>query len=209
MYGIRASVLFVILCIFCSSVTLANEPDPVLSEWQEHVGISPQNNCPSLSPNHRYEYEGWLRDVTGEPVVNWPATEVRLNFTDCDQNPFYPPYVYPDYPSDQDGRVVFADGLCFGGRGDCTVTVDIRIGAWYAYYTIGGCPDNGVRSPDVDGDYLIALADLHYWRQAFVNQQPLCVGDLDLDGFIALSDLALWQAHFNSQEECPLICPPQ
>jgi hypothetical protein len=55
-----------------------------------------------------------------------------------------------------------------------------------------------VRSPDANGDGLVALADMVEWQMSFVTGGPAYIGDLGpmFDDVTALSDLVTWQIHF-------------
>ena len=62
-----------------------------------------------------------------------------------------------------------------------------------------GC--GGLRSPDHNGDGLVALGDLSGWQQEFVapaGSQTFYLGDLaeEFDDLVALGDLSTFQKHF-------------
>ncbi len=182
-----SSLLSVMLLALIAGTVLASLPPPPMCEFDDCLGRSPKNS--TADPTGQYTFHGILRDQTGTPVPNFPASSVELEIrSDC-QNPVV---LNPDGPSDINGHIVWgADKLNQGG-GACQgwevvlIRINAQIFAWL----------DDVRSPDEDGDGLVALSDLQAWQVAFMTQAPIYQGDLDCDGNIALSDLSRWQKHF-------------
>jgi hypothetical protein len=183
-----SSLVSVALLALFAGVVLANQPDPGQSTWDQCIGRSPKNS--TADPSAQYVYMGVLRDNTGAPVPNYDPNLVTLSIDAPCANPVA--NLHPDGPSNPSGEVIWGVATLNQGGGACAsagvvvINVDAQV-----FETL-----DDVRSPDEDGDTLIALNDLQVWQIAFVNQTPVYQGDLDCDGFIALGDLSFWQKHF-------------
>lgn len=189
-----------------SSVSVAGNPDPAFSTWGNLVGCSPKNLTAAVAT--RYRFTGTLRDGTNQPIPNFPASQVELDFTSCSEGHVgIPVDLQPDADADSDvnGNVVWTVNLTFGGNDPCEVRVlvqNIVFKTLPAHQNgvigIGG----GVRSPDANGDGIVALGDLGEFQTEFVNNNPNnrfdYKGDLGptFDGLTALGDLGTFQAHF-------------
>ncbi len=178
-------------------VAFAGQPDPGLCYGDEHVGVSPKNN--SVPPSAQYVYAFFLLDGAGVPVAGFPASQVELDFSACNEPSTRPLNQIPaDGDSGIGGRMEWRINLGFGGADPCHVDVLVFN---QVFWTIEGTstePCGGLRSPDVNGDGLVALADLSIWQQAFVTGGPPFAGDLagNFDCLTALADLSVWQQHF-------------
>jgi hypothetical protein len=186
-----------ILLGLVSTLVFAGQPDPGQSGGEDRIGCSPKNICVTGTAQYVYEYT--LRDNNGAPVVGFPASQVELRFTAC-TNPSTRPLneIPADTDSDNSGIVRWIVNLNFGGADPCEVDVLVQN---VEFFSIAGFDTDvcgGLRSPDENGDGLVALADLSIWQQAFVNQTPAWQGDLaeTHDCSIALGDLSVWQQHF-------------
>lgn len=186
-------ILFLVVCVWLVSSLLpafvasglAKVPDPPMSIWDGCLGRSPKNDV--ADPAAQYVYHGILRDGSGTPVPGYPASQVELEIFCVN-----PVILHPDGPSNANGEVVWGAGTLTQGGGACSApqVVELRVAGMPFFHL------DDVRSPDTDGDSLVALADLIDWQMSFVNQNPIYIGDLDCDGFVSLSDLSLWQKHF-------------
>jgi hypothetical protein len=174
-------------------------PSSGQSTFGDCLGVSPKNT--TAPPGFRYRYTGTLRDANGAPVVNFPPAMVWLDFSNC-MNPSTRPSdrIEADGPSDANGNIHWEYMLTFGGADPCAVEVRVQNVVFHVIPGHQGLPapehDGGVRSPDVNGDDSVALADLRVFQQAFVQQEPGWRGDFDCDGVIALGDLSFFQRHF-------------
>jgi len=167
--------------------------------------VSPKNVC--VPAPCRCRLEGILRDSQGVPIPNFPASQVLLDFGAC-SNPSTRPMnrVPADENSDVDGRVYWEVGLNFGGADPCAVVVRVQNQVFATISGHQGLPpngiDGGVRSPDQNGDGLVALGDLSVFQQEFTNvgQRFDYRGDMTLpcDGATALADLSCFQVHFST-----------
>ena len=192
--------------IFCSMVAtagFAGQPDPGQCFGDLRCGVSPKNLC--VAPAAQYVYEYFLLDNTGAPVAGFPASQVEMRFTACSNQSTRPQNEIPfDADSDVNGRVEFRVNANWGGGDPCAVEVLVQntVFTTLEAYDPGppeGC--GGLRSPDENGDGLVALADLSIWQQAFVTGGPPYRGDLaeNFDCLAALADLSVWQQHFVCQ----------
>ncbi len=177
--------------------TFAQPPDPAFCSGPERICVSPKNlTCPVEA---RYEYAFYLRDNTGAPVAGFPANQVELRFTACNAPSTRPANeIQADGDSDLNGRVVWSAGLNWGGADPCFVDVLVQN---TLFATLLGYPTNvcgGLRSPDTNGDGLIALADLQCLQMAFVAGGPLWQGDITMpfDCLVSLADISQFQKHF-------------
>jgi len=179
--------VFVALVALSAGAALANLPDPGTTTFDDCLGRSPKN----ASASNQYTFSGILRDATSAPVDGVPADQVVLEIKAPCANPVL---LNPIGPSGPGGLVLWDAGTLNQGGGSCAGAgvVDIRVQG-LSFKTL-----DDVRSPDEDGDGLVALGDLAVYQQAFVNQTPIFEGDLDCDGNIALSDLVLFQNHFTA-----------
>ena len=114
--------------------------------------------------------------------------------------------VSADENSNINGLVYWEVGLTFGGADPCQVLVRVQGDVFATVPGHQGLPpaeiDGGVRSPDQNGDGLVALGDLSIFQQEFVNngQRLDYRGDLSrpCDGVTALADLSCFQIHFTT-----------
>jgi hypothetical protein len=168
-------------------------PPPLQATFDDCLARSPKNA--TAAPDAQYSLHGNIRDETGAPYPNFPASWIELRILAPCQNPVV---LNPDGPSNANGEVVWGPLTLTQGGGACTGggVVEIEIlgqpGGPYLWYM------DSVRSPDSDGDGLVALNDLQAWQTSFVAWQPSYIGDLDCDEVIALSDLSWWQKHFTA-----------
>ncbi len=182
--------MFVALLALTAGTALASQPDPLTSTWDACLGRSPKNSV--ADPAHQYTYSGILNDSGGSPVVGYAASMVELEILGLCPNPVV---LNPDGPSDVDGQVTWGVAKLNQGGGACLGTpdaVDIRVGS-QSFTTLAD-----VRSPDVNGDGVVGLADLSAFQQSFTNQVDPHVGDMDCNGSIDLGDLGRFQNHFAS-----------
>ena len=188
-----------------SSVSVAGNPDPAFSTWGNLTGCSPKNLTASVAS--RYRFTGTLRDGTNQPIPNFPASQVELDFTSCTEGHVgIPVDLQPDADNDSDvnGNVVWTVNLTFGGNDPCEVRVLVQNIVFKTLPAHQGLPgpsiDGGVRSPDANGDGIVALGDLGEFQGEFVNTgvRQDYKGDLGptFDGLTALGDLGTFQAHF-------------
>ena len=185
-----------------SSVSVAGNPDPAFSTWDNLVGVSPKNLTAAVAT--RYRFTGTLRDGTNQPIPNFPASQVELDFTSCSEGHVgIPVDLQPDAdgPSNLNGQVLWTVNLTFGGNDPCEVRVlvqNIVFKTLRAHPNPIGGIQGGVRSPDANGDGLVALGDLGEFQGEFVNPTSDYKGDLGptFDGITALGDLGTFQAHF-------------
>ncbi len=189
------SALGALAILSTAAIALAGQPDPGQSSGENRIGVSPKNLTAPAS--FVYTYTFTLRDNTGAPVVNFPASQVELDFDDCFEPSTRPAdEIQADGPSDLNGDVVWSTNLNFGGSDPCAVDVLVQN---LVFATIPGDSPGGVRSPDVNGDGQVSLADLSLFQGAFVSGGPPYVGDLLLDDDTpALGDLSLYQNHFTA-----------
>jgi hypothetical protein len=181
-------------------------PDSFYSNWDNTIGVSPKNHA--VSSTYRYQFTGNLRDSAGKPIANFPAAQIKLDFSSClnpstrsrDQMP-------ADADTDINGTTYWSLNLAFGGGDPCLVKVRVQNVVFKTLAAHQGLPDasldGGVRSPDENGDGLIGLADLGIFQTEFVNTGTRLDfrGDLAQangvhDGLTTLTDLAFFQAHF-------------
>jgi hypothetical protein len=188
-----------------SSVSVAGNPDPAFSTWDNLVGVSPKNLTAAVAT--RYRFTGTLRDGTNQPIPNFPASQVELDFTSCSEaHVGIPADLQPDAdgPSNLNGQVVWTVNLTFGGNDPCEVRVLVQNIVFKTLAMHQGLPgpsiDGGVRSPDATGDAIVALGDLTIFQTEFVNTGVRRDYDGDLgptfDGLTALGDLTTFQSHF-------------
>jgi len=167
--------------------------------------VSPKNVC--VPASCRCRFEGILRDGQGVPIPNFPASQVVLDFGACG-NPSTRPMdrVPADENSNVNGLVYWEVGLNFGGADPCQVVVRVQNQIFATIPGHQGLPpdqiDGGVRSPDQNGDGLVALGDLSTFQQEFVNTGTRLDyrGDISppCDGATALADLSCFQVHFTT-----------
>jgi hypothetical protein len=182
-----------------SALAVAGQPDPGNSTGDERIGVSPKNLTVPPSFQHVYTYQ--LKDNTGAPVAGFPASQVELRFTQCTEPSSRPQNEIPaDLDSDANGNVIWKDNLAFGGSDPCEVIVLVQNDEFFTVPGFATIPEGGLRSPDMTGDGLVALADLATWQQAFIGASPVYEGDIaaPYDDLVALSDLAWWQQHFTA-----------
>src|SRR5688572_3619416 len=188
-----------------SSVSVAGNPDPAFSTWGNLMGCSPKNLTAAVAT--RYRFTGTLRDGTNQPIPNFPASQVELDLTSCTEGHVgIPVDLQPDADanSDVNGNVVWTVNLTFGGNDPCEVRVLVQNIVFKTLPAHQGLPgpqiDGGVRSPDANGDGIVALGDLGEFQGEFVNigVRQDYKGDLGptFDGLTALGDLGTFQAHF-------------
>lgn len=125
----------------------------------------------------------------GTPVPGFPASQVELEILAPCANPVV---LNPDGPSAPDGSLVWGPETLAQGGGACAGPEVVSVWVQGQLFWLL----DAVRSPDVDGDGLIALNDFAVFRQAFAAQSPEHLGDLDCDGTIAARDLLFFQHHF-------------
>ncbi len=199
-------VATVFLALLAATPVRGTVPSSGQSTFGDCLGVSPRNS--TAPEGFRYRYEGTLRDSNGVPVANFPASAVWLDFSNC-LNPSTRPSdrIEADEPSDANGNIHWEYMLTFGGADPCAVSVRVQNVVFHVIPGHQGLPapewDGGVRSPDVNGDDSVALADLGIFQQEFTAPgQGLDVhdwqADFDCDGIIALSDLSFFQRHFMS-----------
>lgn len=188
-----------------STLVLAGQPDPNQSTWGNLVGCSPKNTTAPV--NARYSFVGTIRDGAGAPIANFPASQLELDFGDCNNLSTRPSDQIPaDGDSNINGQVVWTVNLNFGGKDPCAVRVLVQNVVFKTLASHQGLPnaqiDGGVRSVDENGDGLVALSDLGEFQQEFVNTGTRrdYVGDLGpvFDGLTALADLGTYQQHFTA-----------
>jgi hypothetical protein len=204
LYMLSPMALAMLLAMLHSAAALA-QPDPGTSTFERVIGMSPKNNC--VGPAHRYRYTGTLLDAVGVPVEGFPAAEVVLHFDMCLEPTTRPITIAADHPSSPTGLVVWDVSLAHGGADPCEVEVFVGGVLFYTLPGHVGLPnpqiDGGIRSPDANGDGVIALPDLSTWQQEFINTgvRRDYLGDLarPFDGLTSLVDLGTFQAHF--------VCP--
>jgi hypothetical protein len=188
----RLLLRLILLALLAGSMAApisANPPDPRESFFEDCLGRSPNNDI--ADPTAQYTFSGILNDASGIPVQGYSDVVIEI----------FPPCAHPVVlpiaaPSDAGGLVVWTAEILTQGGGACDErdVVEIRVGG-EIFDTL-----DDVKSPDIDGDTFVALADLRLWQQAFRDQSPLHIGDLDCDGFIiAINDLLVWQKHFTAQ----------
>ena len=179
--------VFVALATLLTGMAAANQPDPGESFFDDCVGRSPKND--TADPSAQYVFGGVLNNASGNPVSGY--TDVVLEILLPCANPVV--LAIPN-PSAANGEVLWDVATLTQGGGACESpsVVEIRVGG-QVFKTL-----DDVRSPDMDGDTFVALADLSTWQGAFRDQTPIYLGDLDCDGFIALGDLSWWQKHFTA-----------
>ncbi len=186
-----------ILLTMIATLTFAGQPDPLQCYGDERVGVSPKNlTCP---PTAQYEYAYFLLDNTGTPVAGFPASQVELRFTACNNPSTRPLNEIPaDADSDANGKIVWSVNLNWGGSDPCFVDILVQNTVFTTLPDEGTDPCGGLRGPDINGDGLVALADLSIWQQAFVAGGPPWQGDIaeEFDCLTALADLSVWQQHF-------------
>jgi hypothetical protein len=165
--------------------------------------VSPKNVF--VPPSCRCRFEGTLRDAQGVPIPNFPASQVVLDFSACGRPSTRPLDRIPaDQNSNANGLVFWETALTFGGADPCQVLVRVQNAIFATIPGHQGLPDleidGGVRSPDENGDGLVALPDLATFQQEFVNAGPRFDyrGDwaMPCDGRTTLGDLAWFQCHF-------------
>lgn len=163
----------------------------------DRLGVSPRNLF--VDPSVRYEYVFVLRDNHGMPIPGFPASQIVLDFSGCEHPSTRPLDEIPaDHASNQNGEIVWRTNLSFGGADPCAV--DVRV-LNVLFHTIPAADPGGVRSPDLNGDGLIALVDLVQWAQCFVAGGPPGCCDLAMpfDDICSLEDLRWVQRHFTAQ----------
>ncbi len=178
------TLLAIFGCVWATAAA-ACPPTAIDLGFSSCFGRSPVNDVAPAS--HQYTLEGTLTSAGGGPCVG-VSVELRILSPTCVN-----PGVFPSSISDANGRVVWDATALTQGGGACLgapVAAEIVFGTT----VLATFPD--VRSPDVNGDGTIGLADLSAFQQSFVDQSDLYVGDMDCDGNIFLSDLARFQAHF-------------
>jgi hypothetical protein len=176
-------------------------PDPIFSFGEERLAASPNNQ--TVDPSAVYTYRYWLRDANNDPIAFFPPSQVWLDFTDCTRPSTRPSSeIHPESDSNQDGEMVWRESLTWGGADWCEVVVKM-MGVTFTVLEGGDAgggslPAGGPRSPDIDGDGLIAVPDVARWQQSFVTGAPPWIGDLapPFDGTVALADFVVWQKHF-------------
>ena len=184
----------------------ATEPDTGMSTWDNTVAVSPKNQTVPVS--HRYQFTGTLRTMLGEPVPNFPAAQMELDFGNC-LNPStrLQNQIPADGDTDANGFVVWSVNLAFGGGDPCGVRVLVQNVVYKQLAAHIGLPngslDGGVRSPDQNGDGVIGLVDLGIFQAEFVNTGTRLDyrGDLAQsngvhDGLTTIADLSFFQQHF-------------
>jgi hypothetical protein len=183
----------------------AGLPSAQQSVFTTQFCVSPKNLCVPVSC--RCRFEGILRDAQGMPIANFPASQVVLDFTAC-ANPSTRPQdrIPADRNSDANGLVYWEEGLHFGGADPCEVLVRVQNEVFATIPGHQGLPDpqidGGVRSPDMNGDGLVAIQDLSVFQQEFVNSGPRFDyrGDIAMpcDGLTSIVDLGFFQCHFTT-----------
>jgi hypothetical protein len=168
--------------------------------------VSPKNL--TVPASHRYQFTGTLRTMAGDPVPNFPAAQLELDFGQCGNPSTRPQNQIPaDFDTDANGFVIWSANLNFGGGDPCIVRVLVQNVVFKTLAAHQGLPnaslDGGVRSPDENGDGVIGLANLGIFQTEFVNTGTRMDyrGDLAQangvhDGLTTLTDLAFFQAHF-------------
>lgn len=138
-----------------------------------------------------------LIDAAGLPVVNVPATDVRLqeissNVFWC-SNAWYPPPVHApnlaDMASNAAGQTQFSLSYHGGGwvHGSTFVWVLEASGAWMQIPT----PVNvSYNSPDITGDLVVNLSDVGLFAIDFFSGY-MYRSDFNYDGVVNLTDLAM------------------
>jgi hypothetical protein len=167
--------------------------------------VSPKNIC--VPASCRCRFEGILRDAQGVPIPNFPASQVVLDFTAC-ANPSTRPMdrIPADENSNANGLVYWEVGLHFGGSDPCEVLVRVQGDIFATILGHQGLPDpqidGGVRSPDMNGDGLVAIQDLSAFQQEFTNTGPRVDyrGDVAMpcDGLTTIVDLGFFGCHFST-----------
>jgi len=176
--------------IVFAGAALANVPDTGMSTWSNRLGRSPKN-VEVANPTFQYTYSGVLRNNAGQPIPNWPASDIRLEINDPCQNPTS---ITPDGPSDANGNITWSAVKLDQGGGSCTGVnvVFVRLLSVGVFKVL-----NEVTSPDENGDGVVSLTDLGTFQTAFINGGPQFQGDLDLSGGAPnLSDLGFFARHF-------------
>jgi hypothetical protein len=181
-------------------------PDNHTSTWDNTIGVSPKNQA--VPGTHRYQFTGTLRDGPGNPIGNFPAAQIKLDFGGC-LNPSTrtASQIRADADTDANGFVIWSLNLDFGGGDPCGARVLVQNVVFKTLAAHIGLPnaslDGGVRSPDENGDGLIGLADLGIFQTEFVNtgtrldyRGDLAQANGAFDGLTTLTDLAFFQAHF-------------
>jgi hypothetical protein len=170
-----------------------NIPDPKMSSWDARLGRSPLN----LEVNNatfQYSYSGTLRNVQGQPIPGWPASDIVLEIRTPCQSPVT---LHPDGNTDVNGLVRWGAAKLDQGGGSCSgpqVAV-VRLLSIGIYKSL-----SSVTSPDENGNTEVDLPDLGVFQQAFINGSPLYQGDLNLSsGVPDLADLTFFQRHFTAQ----------
>lgn len=187
---LAVSTTLCIALLATAASVLANTPDPAQSTFGNALGRSPKN-IEVANPTFQYTFAGVLRNAAGTPLGGYPAQlDFQLIIKAPCQNPVT---LLADGPSDPNGNILWGVAKLDQGGGACAgaAIVEVRSIQLGLFKTL-----NEVKSPDENGDTLVALQDLVTFQQAFVNQTPLYQGDLNLDGLIALQDLTFFQRHF-------------
>ncbi len=182
--------ILTLLAIFGFAWTTADAdcpPTAINSTFASCFGRSPVNHL--ASPVHQYMLEGTLADANG-PCTGI-SVELRILNPPCDN-----PVVIPSSISEPSGRVEWDPLALAQGGGACLGTIAAPVAAEIVYGTTVLWTFSDVRSPDVDGDGAIGLADLLEFRLSFVHFIDPHIGDQDCNGTIDLSDLARFQNHF-------------
>lgn len=204
---LRTLVLpFITLAALAGPVSADDMPDSFNSTWDNTLGVSPKNVV--VPGNFRYQFTGILRDGPGNPIANFPAAQIKLDFGGCSSpSTRTANQIRADGDTDANGFVVWSVNLDFGGGDPCGARVLVQNVVFKTLAAHIGLPnanlDGGIRSPDENGDGLIGLADLAIFQTEFVNTGTRVDyrGDLAQasgihDGLTTLADLAFFQAHF-------------
>ena len=136
------------------------------------------------------------------PIVGFDC--IRIDFGDsegitpCSEAEPDWPYVYPNGPSDGDGRVEFTPRLL-----GCSPESPV-------YLQVCGCQDRElpcVKSLDLDGDGWVTDTDIAYCDSLMGS--GVCCCDFDCDGIVDGDDLDLITAHrLHSCTQAPPPCTP-
>jgi hypothetical protein len=197
---VSAILPLALLLIAGSAIAGLEIPDPdrcsPLDRELDRIGASPANL--DVNPTYQYRYVYVLRDQYGNPISGFPASLVELDFSRCTEPSTRPLDRIPgDGPSNANGEMIWSVGLAFGGNDPCSIDV---LAQGHVFHTIPGADPGGLRSTDITGDGVIALADLATWQSAFTGSIPptpcLCDVGQPFDDICSLYDLVFWQQHF-------------